>query len=93
MENSISDVLIASNFSFCHYYRTMDGHTYGTLLPFSREKVLQNDAENKLICGNAVACTKYGSGTPPDYELLLFGKINWEYFKVINFDVTIATEF
>ena len=70
MENSISDVLIASNFSFCHYYRTMDGHTYGTLLPFSREKVLQNDTENKLICGNAVACTKYGSGTPPDYKRL-----------------------
>ena len=60
IENCISDTLIASTFSFCHY-RIMDAHTYGTLLPFWRENVLQNDAKNKLTCGNAVEWTKYGS--------------------------------
>lgn len=80
MENSISDVLIASDFSFCHYYRTMDGHTYGTLLPFSREKVLHNDGSM------GVALLQIMSSC-------FSGKINWEYFKVVNIDVTIATEF
>lgn len=51
----------------------MDGHIRDVASIFPG-KVLQNDAENKLICGNAVVCTKYGSGTPPDYELLLFRK-------------------
>ena len=51
----------------------MDGHIRDVASIFPG-KVLQNDAENKLICGNAVVCTKYESGTPPDYELLLFRK-------------------
>lgn len=48
--------------SFFHY-RTMDAHIHETVLPFWREKVLQIDAKNKLICGSAVAWTKYGSCT------------------------------
>ena len=43
LENSISNVLIAFM------------HAYGTVLSFSREKVLQNDAKNNLIYENAVA--------------------------------------
>ena len=39
----------------------MDAHIHETALPFWREKVLQIDAKNKLICGSAVAWTKYGS--------------------------------
>ena len=58
----------------------MDGHTYGTLLPFSREKVLQNDGSM------GVALLRIMSSC-------FSGKINWEYFKVVNIDVTIATEF
>lgn len=39
LEDSISDVLIM--FTFFLFYRTMDAHAYGTILPFSREKVLK----------------------------------------------------
>ena len=40
----------------------MDAHIYGTVLLFSREKVLQNnDAINKLTCEDAIALAKYGS--------------------------------
>ena len=42
LENSVSNVLIAFM------------HAYGTVLSFSREKVLQNDAKNNLIYENAV---------------------------------------
>ena len=33
----------------------MHGPTYETALPFSREKVLKNDAKNNLVCESAVA--------------------------------------
>ena len=33
----------------------MDAHAYETVLPFSLEIVLQNDAKNNLIYENAVA--------------------------------------
>ena len=39
---------------FCNY-RNVDAHAYETVLPFSREKVLENDAKNNLICESAVA--------------------------------------
>ena len=58
----------------------MDGHTYGTLFPFSREKVLQNDGSM------GVALLRIMSSCFSE-------KINWKYFKVVNIDVTIATEF
>lgn len=56
----ISNILIATTYSFC-YYRSMYAHIFGRVLPFSREKVLQNDAINKLICEDAIALVKYGS--------------------------------
>ena len=40
---------------YYHYYRTMVAHTNGAVLPFSWEKILQNDAKNKVICENAFA--------------------------------------
>ena len=33
----------------------MVAHTNGAVLPFSWEKILQNDAKNKVICENAFA--------------------------------------
>ena len=49
LEDSISDVLIM----FIFFYRTMDAHAYGTILPFSREKVLKamlkTDAERSNL--------------------------------------------
>ena len=33
----------------------MDANAYETVFPFSREKVLKNDARNNLICEKAVA--------------------------------------
>ena len=42
-------------YCYYHYYRTMVAHTNGAVLPFSWEKILQNDAKNKVICENAFA--------------------------------------
>lgn len=56
----ISNILIATTYSFCHY-RTINAHICGKVLPFSREKVLQNDVINKLTCEDAIALAKYGS--------------------------------
>ena len=39
----------------------MDGYTYGTVLPCSREKVPQNDAKYKLVSENAVGWAEYDS--------------------------------
>ena len=39
----------------------MNAHICGRVLPFSREKVLQHDAINKLTCEDAIALAKYGS--------------------------------
>ena len=52
--NFISDVLTAFTSSFCNYH-TVDALAYETVPPFSREKVLNNDAKNNLICESAVA--------------------------------------
>ena len=43
----IFEILIFS--CFCNY-RIMDAYAYDTVPPLSREKVLKNDAKNKLIC-------------------------------------------
>lgn len=56
----ISNILIATSYSFCHH-RTMNAHICGRVLPFSREKVLQHYAINKLTCEDAIALAKYGS--------------------------------
>ena len=60
----------------------MDAHIHETVLPFWREKVLQIDAKNKLICGRAVAWTKYGSCTLRLSRLLI--KVILKHNKIIK---------
>lgn len=69
-------------YSSLFHYRTMDAHIHETVLPFWREKVLQIDAKNKLICGSAVAWTKYGSSTLRLSGLLI--KVILKQSKVIK---------
>ena len=60
----------------------MDAHIHETVLPFWREKVLQTDAKNKLICGSAVSWTKYGSWTLRLSGLLI--KVILKHSKIIK---------
>ena len=55
LENSISDIYSI------YLILTMDAHAYKMVFHFHGKKCSKNnDAENNLICKNAVAWTKYG---------------------------------
>lgn len=67
--------------------------TYGTLLPFSREKYSKMMLKINVSVETPLYVLSMGVVLLQIMSSCYSGKINWEYFKVVNIDVTIATEF
>lgn len=67
--------------------------TYGTLLPFSLEKYSKLMLKINLSVETPLYVLSMGVVLLQIMSSCFSGKINWEYFKVVNIDVTIATEF
>lgn len=67
--------------------------TYGTLLPFSREKYSKMMLKINLSVETPLYVLSMGVVLLQIMSSCFSGKINREYFKVVNIEVTIATEF